>query len=276
MLTWLALFLAGVAAVALVVAGLLRRPVGGASTPGRLPARVAAAQQGLLVGLTGPGAALAVLLAGVAAVVALLWPLGVVVKALQPRVDVPLFRFARDRQGHPTWTHVNDVLTLMGNRPQVKLVCVVSAVVLALVWRRRAWWLPPVVIAAAFGAEKYGQKILTKVVARGHPPTTLGSFPSGGCARLIAIYGVILYVVVLSQRRPAPTTSRWLFGLLALAAYVEGYTRIYLLKHWFTDVVAGWLFGSLLLFVLMAATTTLARGADDARVVRRDEDPVLR
>ncbi|MDQ1655188.1 MAG: superfamily, partial [Cryptosporangiaceae bacterium] len=40
-------------------------------------------------------------------------------------------------------------------------------------------------------------------------------------------------------------TAAW--AVVALAAGVEGYTRIYLLKHWATDAVGGWLFGGLVL-----------------------------
>jgi len=47
---------------------------------------------------------------------------------------------------------------------------------------------------------------------------------------------------------------------LGLAAFVEGYTRIYLLKHWFTDVVGGWVYGSLLLLALPAAVGAFRRG----------------
>ena len=37
--------------------------------------------------------------------------------------------------------------------------------------------------------EKYGGIIIKKVVNRGHPPTTHGTWVSGGCARLLIVSG---------------------------------------------------------------------------------------
>lgn len=255
-MVWLALLVGGIVMVGAVGALIAVYPLAGAPAAA-LSARARAVQRALLDTLPGGVAGLVVLLTGIATTVAVCWPLGSVFKVLQPYVDVPLFRFAQTRQGHPTWTAINQVVTQMGNRYQVKIVCLLAAVVLAVLWRKRGWWIPPVVIAAAFGAEKYDQKILAKVVDRGHPPTTLGTYPSGGCARLIAVYGVIAYLVVLTRRSQRRTTRLWIFSALAAAAFTEGYTRTFLLKHWFTDVVGGWVFGSALLAVLIAATATL-------------------
>ncbi len=259
----LLLLAAGILTVCGVGAILGRRPAGrlsaGRGPLGRAAQRWTRARDGLVGALGAPVAAAVVLLAGVAATVAVCWPLGIVAHRLENRVDVPLFAWTSGRQHHG-WTQINQVVTLMGNRPEVKVVCVVSAVVLTILWRRREWWLPPVAIAAAFGIEKYGQTLLGLVVHRGHPPTTHGTYPSGGVARLLAIYGVILFLVLLTY--PA-IGRRWrliVWTAFGVAAFVEGYTRIYLLKHWFTDVVGGWIYGSLLLFALVAATETLARG----------------
>lgn len=220
--------------------------------------RLVAARHELVAALGASTAAVVVLLAGVAATVIVCWPLGRLAGGLERSVDLPVFRWGARHHYHG-WIRVNELLTLMGNRPQVKAVCLVSAVVLALLWRRRGWWVPPVVIASAFGFEKYGQKLLALVVHRGHPPTTRGTYPSGGVARLVAIYGVILFLVLFTY---PGVGRRWrvaLWTMFGIAAFVEGYTRIYLLKHWFTDVVGGWVYGSLLLATLIAAASTLVQ-----------------
>jgi len=278
MVVWGLLFAVGVAIVAVATWGLWRRPrIWTASRPVDIAVQRLQAAGSAIVGPLGrPAAAAAVLLAGVSATVAICWPLGRLARRFEPQIDVPLFRFAQGRHTH-VWDRINDGLTLMGNRPEIKAVCLVSAVALAVLWRRRGWWIPPVVIGVAFFAEKFGQTVLAKVVDRGHPPTTLGTYPSGGCARLIAIYGAILFLVLLTLPRATRAARFAIWTLLSLAAFVEGYTRIYLLKHWFTDVIGGWIYGALLLSVLVAATATLVgkRGEPVPPSARRDADTDL-
>lgn len=239
--------------------------------PGRLPDRPAArrllaVRDSAVAEWGAPAAALAVLLMGLAATAAVCWPLGRIAARVEKTIDVPVFNWASRHNGHRRWTDLNKVLTLMGNRFEVKVVCLVSIVVLAVLWRRRGWWIPPVAIVAAFGLEKYAQKMLSLVVHRGHPVTGAGTYPSGGCARLISIYGTILFLVLL---RYPQIGRRWrvaLWTLLGTAAFVEGYTRFYLRKHWLTDILGGWIFGSLLLLVLLAATATLVKRFDGGPV----------
>lgn len=266
MLMWGALLVLGVVMVLAASAALARRPLTTRSRPVRPFDACRAAVNLITEPLGRAGAAVAVLLAGVAGTVVVCWPLGRLARRFQTHVDHPLFRLA-EKHHDPTWTRINYFVTGMGNRPQVKLVCIAAAVVLTVLWRKRQWWVPAVVIAVAFFAEKFGQQVLGKVVDRGHPPTTLGTYPSGGCARLIAIYGTILFLALLTTRRMSRGANHVLWTVLALAAFVEGYTRIYLLEHWFTDVVGGWIFGCLLLGVLVAATATWTGGNTNAHAV---------
>ena len=64
-----------------------------------------------------------------------------------------------------------------------------------------------------------------------------------------------MYLILLTW----PAISRpWRvagFTVVALLAFIEGYTRIYLIKHWSMDVVGGWLFGTLLLLALIGAAS---------------------
>jgi hypothetical protein len=197
-----------------------------------------------------------VLLVGTALVWLVCWPLGSLAHSLEDAVDWPVFRWAQAHQVR-WWTSINDVLTLMGNRPETKTLCVVAGVALAVVWRHGRWWIPPSVIAAAFVVEKYTQKSLALAVHRGHPPTTLGTYPSGGCARLLSIVGTIVFLVLVTWEPPRRVrVTAW--TVFAGAVLVEGYTRTYLLKHWVTDVVGGWVLGLLLLVAFCAAARVWA------------------
>lgn len=205
---------------------------------GRIPAA-------LLVGAAGAGITFAV---G--------WPLGGLAHLLQAHVDVPVLHWFQAHLHSGAWTSAQAVLTKMGNRPEIKLTAVVSAVVFAVLWRRR-WWVPVVMIGAAFVVEKYLQSGLGKVVHRGHPPTSYGTYPSGGCARLMSMYGTVLYFAIRTWR-PSLWVRGALWTLLAEAAWLEGYARTYRLEHWVTDVVSGWIVGSLLLLTFLATASTLA------------------
>jgi membrane-associated phospholipid phosphatase len=135
---------------------------------------------------------------------------------------------------------------------------VVFSVLLAFVAGRRRWWAPGILILSVILVEKYQQSMLATIVDRGHPPTTLGTYPSGGCARLISVYGVILFAI-LELARAGRRTRVLTWTVLAAAAFMEGYSRWYLNKHWLTDVLGGWLYGGLLLVVAVFAGRALLR-----------------
>jgi membrane-associated phospholipid phosphatase len=217
--------------------------------------------------------ALAVLLAGAAAAVIICWPVGRFARRYVSSIDEPFMRWTqRHVAATGSWHHFNAVVTNMGNRPVIKIVVPVAAVVLAALWARRGFWIPIVVVTLGYVFEKFGQTVLSKVADR--PKTSFpnfGTYPSGGCARLIVVYGLIWYLVLLTF----PSLGRrWRvlgFTVIAILAWVEGYTRIYLIKHWALDVVGGWLFGTLLLLAAIGAASCFARRFERGHAVSRAE-----
>lgn len=271
---WVSFFVGGtivVAAVALAPvvspAGLL--PAAGLGRGAALVTRLRAAQQHLIDDLGRSGAAVMVYSAALGVTTAICWVLGKLAHPIERFVDVPVFDSAR--AGAVSWlTGLNKLLTLMGNRPEVKPIALAAAVVLA-VWYRRRWWVPVLAIGLSFVVEFYLQHMLALAVDRGHPPTTLGTWPSGGCARLVSMYGLIIWLYLHNRVRGARRSAAALWGLLVVLAWLEGFSRTYLLKHWFTDVLGGWIFGGLLLAASIALVLTI-----DGRSPRRtDEVPAV-
>jgi membrane-associated phospholipid phosphatase len=200
--------------------------------------------------------ALAVLLSTTGVAIIIAWFYGRLVRRTEPHVDVPFYNWTIKRfTTTGAFHHANAILTHMGNRPQLKPLLLVAAVVFGVLWRKRGWWIPALVLFCTFFVEKFSQSALKAVVDRGHPPTALGSFPSGGCVRLISFFGIIFYIALLTW--PA-ISRRWRvtgWTVIAVLAFIEGFTRLFLVKHWATDVLGGWLYGTMLLLALVAATS---------------------
>lgn len=232
------------AAAAALVPATLVPLLAGRGWPAIVSSRTAGRARRATAGLGRVPAALVTLLACSAAVIVVCWPLGEALSRAEQAVDRPVFRWVQQRQ-QGSWTHLNAWITLIGERSQLKVVCLVAAVVFAVLWRRR-WWVPVLAMGGQFVLEQYVQEILKRVVDRGHPPTALGTFPSGGCARVIMTFGTIALLAALTWRISARGRVM-LCTAVAVAASIEGYTRVYLQKHWLTDVIGGWLFGGMLL-----------------------------
>ncbi|BFU43446.1 phosphatase PAP2 family protein [Krasilnikovia sp. MM14-A1004] len=209
-------------------------------TRSRLAGRVGAALSALVSTIGRPATAVAFLLAWVAAVVAVFWPLGELAHRLEPGLDVPVHAWIGTRLD-PSFGRLNWAYTVLGDRAPLKVVTVAGAVVFAALWRRR-FWIPLLAILASFPLEQYVQAVLAGMVHRGHPPTGLGTYPSGGVARIVMTFGALALFAALTFRLGRRARVGLGTAVLVLAV-VEGYTRMYVQKHWLTDVVAGLLFG---------------------------------
>lgn len=85
----------------------------------------------------------------------------------------------------------------------------------------------------------------------GAPPQLLaigavGGSPSGGTLRVVVFWGIAAWALwhVLPHDRPV---GRTVVSVLVLVCLGEGYTRMYLGRHWLVDVISGYLVGAVLL-----------------------------
>jgi membrane protein DedA with SNARE-associated domain/membrane-associated phospholipid phosphatase len=77
---------------------------------------------------------------------------------------------------------------------------------------------------------------------------TSGSFPSGHAAASVAAYGMVTYVIWRAGKLRAETALL----LVGVIAFAIGISRIYLIEHYLSDVLNGWLVGALWLTVGVA------------------------
>lgn len=195
------------------------------------------------------------------------WPVGSVAHALESSVDQPVFQWFASRQV-AGWSVVWEEITKMGNSSTTRPLAVVAGVVIAVLWARRGmrWWVPLVCFPVGYAMEAYGQVMLKFTVHRGHPPTTRGTYPSGGCARVIVVYGLIVVLLLLWWHRPVSMRA-WAgcISVTLLATSIEGYARVYNQQHWFTDVIGGIVFGFLTLGATVACVFVLTRDRSRGR-----------
>lgn len=200
-----------------------------------------------------PALALCAYACGIGVIILICWPAGLLAHAGQGSIDWPVFRWFEARQV-ANWSHVWRILTNVGMPRLTQAVTLTAAIFFGVVWavRRRPWWVPVLVFPVAYLTVKYLQIFLQDVVHRGHPPTTLGTYPSGGCARVILIYGLVV-LATLMWRWPHDRRA-WMIGgsIVASLWSIQAYARIYNLEHWITDVVGGTIFGLLALATISA------------------------
>ena len=95
--------------------------------------------------------------------------------------------------------------------------------------------------------------ILKNIFHRSRPPLayfveTSGSFPSGHAAISVAFYGMTFYIL-WRLRVLGPVLAMM---LAATVAFMIGLSRIYLIEHYLSDVLNGYLVGALLLVIGIA------------------------
>lgn len=266
------LWLAGIAVIICAAALLSRRLTAARPTaPGAvtsaqaLPAGVgdARAAGGQRPGRGVPRLVLAclILIAGSAVIYTVMVLIGLVAVHAGPAIDKPIFHWTAAHRAHK-WQMVMRQVTQLGNPYPSVIAAGTGAVCLAVTWRRNRW-VPPVMLAALLVVAHVVTLAIDHTVHRAPPPGSNGTFPSGATAAAIAVYGLIAYLLwreFSGERR----TAVWAGAAVAGLGFSEGYSRVYLGAHWFTDALAGLLYGCLLLGLFVVAVRVIAGPANTA------------
>jgi membrane-associated phospholipid phosphatase len=154
-------------------------------------------------------------------------------------------------------TLMRSLTVLGGSAFLIPLVLVVGT----QYWRRRGVPRPLTLLAVAYGGAYLLSQAIKLLTARARPPADLAltgyagfSFPSGHATQAAAVYGML--AVVLTAAMPRGRRRGYWAGAASIVTAV-GITRCYLAAHWLTDVLAGWMLGSLWVVVVVFT----ARGA---------------
>jgi undecaprenyl-diphosphatase len=169
------------------------------------------------------------------------------------RVDVRALDVVNDLRRHGLVLLFQDV-TWAGDFLFGSLaLLVVSAVVAG---RRRSWaplWLGATGVALLLLTVGTGKQ----VIARSRIPFAVGSFgdggtsyPSGHTTTAVVVGGclVLLAAPALDRRR-----LRWAWAAMVAYSGLIGVSRLYLRMHWLTDVIAGWLLGTVIVCLIAVA-----------------------
>ena len=172
------------------------------------------------------------------------------------KIDEPIARWTADHQ-LKQWAKVMERLTKVGNTWTTWGAAGTAAVSLAATWPRYKW-LPPAVLGSAIVVDHYATIALRRKFGRVGPPNSpAGTYPCGGVDRVILFYGLVAYLLW----REFSGTSRGsalAIGAVTALAFNQAYSREYLEKHWFTDILAGVVYGAVLLAPFVAGVRMIA------------------
>ena len=173
-----------------------------------------------------------------------------------PKIDEPIARWTADHQVK-RWASVMERFTKIGNTWTTWGAAGTAAVSLAVTWPEHKW-LPPAVLGSAAVVDHYVTLALRRKVGRPGPPGSPGgTYPCGGVDRVVLFYGLIAYLL-WREFSGSPQGKSWAVGTVAALSLNEAYSREYLSKHWFTDILSGLVYGVVLLAPFIAAVRLIA------------------
>ncbi len=249
---------AGTAAPGTGIRDILPGPAGSRQLPGWVPGVIRLSAFGCASGAISYG------------VMALLGP---TVVNRGPGIDEPIVDWMTSHQIGP-WAAVVERLDKIGHTWTTWGGAGAAAVCLGTSWRHDRW-LPPSAIGAAILVDKYTTLALRRTFGRPGPPGSPGgTYPSGGCDRVVLFSGLIAHML-WREYSGSPRGRAIAAGTVAALAFNQAYSRLYLSKHWFTDILSGVLYGGIMLGPFVIAVRRIAgpAGQPDADLPQQATAP---
>ena len=150
-----------------------------------------------------------------------------------------------------------ELVTSLGD--DVGLIAMI-AIAIPILWRvSRRWALALPVLMAGAGALQWLAKL---AAGRARPDQAPWGFPSGHVLSLVVFFGLMIYLIATAARR----RRRWrvLASLVAAApVVVVAFSRLYLDRHWLSDLVGGLTVGAAYLLLAIWLVEVVLTPADD-------------
>lgn len=179
------------------------------------------------------------------------------------RIDPRVLDWMIAHRGEPL-TSIARVVTDLGDTKSMTLLATVTVAWFA--WQRN--WATAALVAVTSAGAGLLVVVIKHLVGRHRPPEVIRlvaepslSYPSGHTLGSTVVVGIVAITVIPGLRRRWVRRVATVFAVLFPIAV--GLSRIYLGVHWFTDVLAGWLFGLSWLVLCVTVFCQLHRSPTD-------------
>jgi membrane-associated phospholipid phosphatase len=155
------------------------------------------------------------------------------------------------------WEALNLPMVLVTSLGDHVGLILLIAIAIPLLWRvNRRWAVALPVLMAGAGALQWVAKMAS---GRARPNLAPFGFPSGHVLSLVVFFGLMIYLIAMASAR----RRRWRVLACLVAAVPVAFSRLYLDRHWLSDLAGGLTIGAAyLLLAIWVVEVVLVRSDD--------------